>query len=55
MTKENMRKKWEEQGMDIDRDCLCSDCECVKSSLPEYHCSYAWDLYNFGDGCLGDK
>ena len=52
MTKENMRKKWEERGMDIDKDCLCNSCVGV---LPSENCPYAWDLYNFGDGCLGEK
>lgn len=50
-----MRIKWAEKGMDIDIDCLCNDCPCTKNNLPEYRCDYAWDLYNFGDGCLGDK
>lgn len=49
MTKENMRAKWTERGMDIDVDCLCNNC------ADSNQCSFAWDLYNFGDGCLGEK
>jgi len=53
MNKENMRKKWEERGMDIDKDCLCN--ECPDNGENKNSCPWAWDLYNFGDGCLGDK
>jgi hypothetical protein len=50
MTKENMRAKWKERGMDIDIDCLCNNCVGISESCP-----WAWDLYNFGDSCLGEK
>jgi hypothetical protein len=45
---DHWKKAWAEYGYD-DGACLCNDC-------PENEtCPYAWDLYNQGDGCLGDK
>ena len=49
MDKEEMRQVWNDRGMNIDKDCLCSMCECVNE------CEWAYDLYNFGDSCLGMK
>ena len=57
MTKENMRSKWAERGMNIDKDCLCSKCNHILTDEDGYSraCYFAWDLYNFGDSCLGEK
>jgi hypothetical protein len=49
MNKEDMRQAWKDRNKDIDKDCLCSKCEIADI------CEYAFDLYNFGDSCLGMK
>jgi len=48
-SKEFHRQDWYDANMNIDADCLCNDCPILNS------CEYAWDLYNVGTGCLGNR
>ena len=53
-SKEDGRKLWANNGMNLDETCLCVECPCEET------CDWRYDLYNMKPGepewdCLGAK